>query len=203
MKRQTFILSLFVITLSNMAYAQKKFNKILTSASIPEIEEFLRLAHPDDPRRTVLRPKLTALKNKAWTKGARSAKPMEIRPLREQITKPEYDAEEFERHMATTSQKHTDKTIKLLNTLFNEDITSKEAILLYRNNSDCNIIVRIQGREIYNLAVPAHGENFTVIKKGEYILTSNVCDIQYSSKKEIRKGMLITLSHPIEKRHKH
>ncbi len=74
--------------------------------------------------------------------------------------------------------------------MFNEDITRKEAILLFKNNSDCNIVLRIEGKDYYNLAVPAHGENFIVINKGSYTLSSNVCDMKYISQKDIKKVSL-------------
>ena len=128
---------------------------------------------------------------------------MEARPIIEDIPnsvmRNASDAEEFKRLITSTSTEHKDKTVKLLNAMFNEDISSKEAIFLCKNNSDCNIIVRIQGKEFYNLAVPAHDENFIVVQKGDYVLTSNVCDLQYSAKKEIKKGILITLNNPTEK----
>lgn len=204
MKKHSIILSLFLMTLCSMLHAQKKnFKNILKTTSIPEIEEFLKVAHPEDPRRSVLKPKLVSLKNQAWTKGAKNAKPMEARPIivdiPNSVMRNSSDAEEFKRLMTENNNQHKDKTVKVLNAMFNEDVSSNEAILLCRNNSDCNIIMRIQGKEFYNLAVPANGENFIVVKKDEYVLTSNVCDLQYSSKKEIKKGVFITLNNPVEK----
>ncbi|WP_312400021.1 DUF6759 domain-containing protein [Chryseobacterium sp.] len=203
MKKHIFVLSLFLMTVSNLLYAQKNFKNILKSTSIPEIEEFLKVAHPEDPRRSVLKPKLVSLKNQAWTKGAKNAKPMEARPIivdiPNSVMRNASDAEEFKRLITENSSEHKDKTVKLLNAMFNEDVHSNEAILLCKNSSDCNIILRIQGKEFYNLAVPAKGENFIVVKKDEYVLTSNVCDLQYSSKKEIKKGVFITLNNPVEK----
>lgn len=107
------------------------------------------------------------------------------------------EAEEFKRLIASTSSQHKDKTVKLLNAMFNEDISSKEVILLFRNNSDCNLVVRINGKDFYNMAVPAKSENFIVIRKGNYTLSSNVCDILYSSKKEIGKSIFLTINNPV------
>jgi hypothetical protein len=192
------------MTLGSMLHAQKKnFKNILKTTSIPEIEEFLKVAHPEDPRRSVLKPKLVLLKNQAWTKGAKNAKPMEARPIiidiPNSVMRNSSDAEEFKRLITENNNQHKDKTVKVLNAMFNEDLSSNEAILLCRNNSDCNIIMRIQGKEFYNLAVPANGENFIVVKQDEYVLTSSICDLQYSSKKEIKKGVFITLNNPVEK----
>ena len=159
--------------------AQKNNKNILQSTNIREIESFLRTAHPEDPRRTVLKPKLIALKNTERTKGKATAKPMEARPVVAEIPKSVVDnpnsseAKEFTQLMMQSSAAHKEKTVKLLNTLFDQDINRKEAILLIQNNSDCNMILRIQGRNLYNLAVPAHGESSVVINKGGYKLTSN------------------------------
>ncbi len=40
------------------------------------------------------------------------------------------DYEEFKKLIASTSKEHKSKTVRLLNAMFNEDISSKEAILL-------------------------------------------------------------------------
>lgn len=193
----------FTFLFSNLASAQKKGNKdILKSTDIKEIEEYIKNTHPDDPKKSVLKPKLIALKNAEWTKGARTAKPMEARPIISDIPKSvmrnpySNDAEEFKRLLVESTSEHKEKTVKLLNAMFNEDITRKEAILLFRNNSDCNIVLRIEGKDYYNLAVPAHGENFVVINKGAYTLSSNVCDMKYTSLKDIKKSIFVTIDNP-------
>jgi len=193
---------LFLILASGTASAQKKTKDILKSTNIKEIEEYLKNTHPDDPKRFVLKPKLIALKNSEWTKGASKAKPMEARPVMTDIpnrfmrNSSSNDAEEFKKLLAETSDQHKDKTVKLLNAMFDEDITKKEAVLLFRNNSDCNIILRIEGKDFYNLAVPAHGENFIVLNKGSYTLNSNVCDVKYSSQKDIKKSIFVVIENP-------
>jgi hypothetical protein len=193
---------LFFFLVSGSASAQKKHKDILKSTNTKEIEDYLKNAHPDDPKRYVLKPKLIALKNSNWTKGAKTAKPMEARPVMTDIpnrflrNSNSNDAEEFKRLIAETSDQHKDKTVKLLNAMFDEDITNKEAVLLFRNNSDCNIILRIEGKNFYNLAVPAHGENFIILNKGSYTLNSNVCDVKYSSQKDIKKSIFVVIENP-------
>ncbi|TZG00282.1 hypothetical protein FW781_10285 (plasmid) [Chryseobacterium panacisoli] len=193
----------FTFLFPNLISAQKKVSKdILKSIDIKEIEEYIKNTHPDDPKKSVLKPKLIALKNAEWTKGARTAKPMEARPIISDIPKSimrnphSDDAEEFKKLIAETSAEHKEKTVKLLNAMFNEDITRKEAMLLFKNNSDCNIILRIEGKDYYNLAVPAHGENFIVINKGSYTLNSNICDMKYISQKDIKKSIFVTIDNP-------
>jgi len=209
MKKIVLIISLFAIAVSCTTHIVKNTSQnILESKNIQEIERFLRTSHPDDPRRSVLKPKLIALKNYEWTKGKKGSKPMEARPVISEIPNSimknsnSSDAEEFKKLIASTSTEHKDKTVKLLNAMFNEDITSKEVILLFKNNSDCNLVLRINGKNFYNMAVPAKGENFIVINKGSYTLTSNICDVLYSSQKDIKKSIFLTISNPKEAKNK-
>ncbi|SIS36762.1 hypothetical protein SAMN05421768_105455 [Chryseobacterium joostei] len=202
MKKKILTILFFTFLTPAFTYAQKSSKDILKSTNIKEIEEYLKNAHPDDPKKSVLKPKLIALKNSEWTKGALTAKPMEARPVLADIPKNAMkdpnskEAEEFKRLIAETSTEHKQKTEMLLNAMLNEDITKKEAVLLFKNNSDCNIVLRIEGKDYYNLAVPAHGENFIIINKGSYTLNSNVCDMKYFSQKDIKKSIFVTIDNP-------
>ena len=64
------------------------------------------------------------------------------------------------------------------------------------NKSKCNLIVKISGKRFYNLNVPANNENFILIDKGSYTVTTSVCDAKYSSNKNIGKDIVITLNAP-------
>lgn len=203
MKKNSLIISILFVLISSFAHAQKSSNKnILKSTNIQEIEEYLRTCHPEDPKKSVLKPKLLALKNEEWTKGKKDAKPMEARPVITEIPNSVMknsnsdEAEEFKRLMSETTKKHKEQTVKLLNAMINEDVSKKEVILLLKNSSDCNLILKIEGKDFYNMAIPAHGENFIVIIKGSYTLNSNVCDIKYNSQKNIKKNMLLTIKNP-------
>lgn len=201
MKKVLFIiLAIIIVSCSSVQNTAKSSKNILESRNIAEIENYLKTAHPDDPKRRVLKPKLIALKNLEWTKGKKNAKPMEARPVISDIPKSRNsaEAEEFQRLISSTSKEHTEKTIKLLNTMFNDNANSKEAIILFRNKSDCNLIVKIQGIDFYTIAVPANGENTIVVNKGNYTLTSNVCDVLYSSNRDINKSILFAIGNPVE-----
>lgn len=204
MKKVMLIISMGILVCCSSVQEQNKSQNILESKNISEIEDFLKTAHPDDPKRNVLKSKIIALKNSEWTKGKKDAKPMEARPVISEISTTlmknsnAQETEEFKRLIASTPAEHKEKTVKLLNAMFNEDISSKEVILLFKNNSDCNIVLRIQGKDFYNLAVPAKGENSIVINKGSYTLTSHVCDVLYSSQKEIKKSIFLTINNPVQ-----
>ncbi|MBK1898220.1 DUF6759 domain-containing protein [Chryseobacterium paridis] len=195
MKKKILAILFFSFLTPTFITAQKSKKNILKSTNIKEIEEYLKHAHPEDPKRSILKPRLIALKNQQWTLGKKDAKPMASRPIISEMPhKNSDDAEEFKRLITKSSDKHKDKTVKLLNTMFNEDITRKECILLFRNNSDCNLVLKIKGDHFYNLAIPANDENFIVIKKGNYTLESNVCDLKYHTKKEIKRNIILTIN---------
>ncbi len=86
------------------------------------------------------------------------------------------------------------RTAAMLTHMFNNDPMDKEAYINIKNRSKCNLIVKITGKKYYNLDVPAKGQNFILIDKGEYVLTTMVCDAKYSSLKNITKDIEIQLN---------
>ncbi|UOE38568.1 MULTISPECIES: DUF6759 domain-containing protein [Chryseobacterium] len=252
-------LVLIFITLFSVLYSAQKQNKdysdILKSKSIYEINAFLRDAHPDDPRRSVLKPRVMSLmkeyiadaapgdrkvremqENLARLKRGNSTKisfeEYNAKIKQKQILKyqkqlqvgqaaivytksspknvyiensesaknttiaiPDTEAAEFNMLMAENPAEHKDKTVKILNSLFDNDPNSKECIILIQNKSDCNIIVRIDGvgNTKYRLPVPAQSDNSIVVQKGDYLLSSIVCGAQYASQKTIQKPLMVAL----------
>lgn len=182
-------------------YGQKSKQEILKSSDIGQIEKYLETAHPDDPKRFILKKRLVALKNEAWTKGAKTAVPMAARPIESQEvslgTLSAAEMAEFKKLVSETSSEHKEKTVRLLNNLFSENPNNEEAILLVRNHSDCDMILRIHERDQHqakhNLAVPSRGENFIVVKKNNYQLSGSLCGSAYHSDKKITKGTIIEL----------
>lgn len=197
------IITIFMFAFLGAQTKKKNFNNIIKSQDITEITEFLEQAHPDDPRKSVLKKRLIQLKNEAWTKGKESHKPMAARPFQEEekpldiksFTKDE--TEEFNRLMSENSSEHKNKTVGILNSLFDNDQTSKEVVVMIENKSDCNIIVRMEGTgKNYRLPVPSKKQNVIVLEKGAYTFTSNICGSQYVSQKNIQKAFMITLGNP-------
>lgn len=88
------------------------------------------------------------------------------------------------------------RTAELLTHLFNTDPNSKNAYVQIVNKSKCNLIVKISGRKFYNLDVPARNQNYILVDKGSYTLTTSVCDAKYSSQKNINKDIVVTLNAP-------
>jgi len=229
----------------------KDYSDILKSKNIYEINAFLRDAHPDDPRRSVLKPRVMEMM-KEYIKNAHPAD-QKVKDMQEmlamlrrrpstkitfdemnaiikqkQIAKykaelaakqsttvytpstaqntyvinttantaiPNAEAEEFNMLMAISPVEHKNRTVKILNSLFDNDPNAKECIVLIQNKSDCNIIVRMEGvgTTKYRLAVPAQGEGSIVIDKGQYLFTSLVCGAQYASQKTIERPIMVAL----------
>ncbi len=175
--------------------AQIQNSNILKSTDAKEIEAFLKIAQRDDPRRGILNTKLAALKKTNQVKTpVQLTAAKSVTRQNSKFASVQNEDEEFRKLTAGNPGAHEQKTVKLLNQLFDNDVTNREAILLIQNNSGCNMIIRVQGKESYNLPVRAGGENFVVLKKGNYQLSGNACNANYSSLKSIAKNTVVTLS---------
>ncbi|SEV85703.1 hypothetical protein SAMN05421765_0794 [Kaistella antarctica] len=252
-KQIFFILLLFCSSLNLSAQQKgKDFSKIMQSTSIYEIDAYLRIAHPDDPKRSILKPRLI----KMLKEYIRTAHPADSRVVdfqekiallrrksstrisyvemsenirQKQIAKYQADLEavrkgenagssqalqeeifvksstlgaaeqeEFKMLMTQSAAEHKNKTVNILNSLFDNDPNSKESIVLIENKSDCNMIVRIEGvgRSMYRLPVASKTENSIVVAKGNYLFSSNVCGAQYASQKSVHKAIMVSLNNP-------
>lgn len=100
--------------------------------------------------------------------------------------------------LMNAEEKNDGETVQLLNKLFENDESTKETIVVIKNNSDCNIVVKIEGTNglQYKLPIPAKSENSKVINKGDYIFSSRVCGFMYSSQKTVNKSLMISLDTP-------
>jgi hypothetical protein len=101
--------------------------------------------------------------------------------------------------MGSTSKKsepseEAKKTASYLTHLFNNDPNDNEAYINIKNKSKCRLIVKISGKKYYNLDVPANGQNFVMVEKGDYVLTTSVCDAKYSSLKKVTRDIEIQLN---------
>ena len=265
MKRLSTLLLLFSVVFfsSQNQMKMKDYKNILHSKNIYEINAFLRDAHPDDPRRSVLKPKvmkmmteyiqkahpadqrvkemqemLAMLKKRPSTKISfeemnEIIKKKQIAYYKAELEKAnknlkaqkagtyktqqyktitgnnasnagssagyvDAEADEFQMLMNESPMDHKMKTAKILNSLFDNDPSSKETIVMIDNKSDCNIIMRIEGvgNTKYRLAIPSKNSNSIVIEKGDYLFTSLVCGAQYASQKTLQKSIMVSLGNP-------
>ncbi len=275
MTRFVIIFCVLIFSFSSAQQKSKDYSNILKSDNIYELDGFLKFAHPDDPRRMVIKPKLMDLLKdyikkakpedqrlkmmqeklallrsrpstlisfdemndrirqkhirylqKEIAEGRISYADVKDSPYLEQLKKgseytiykterdkqnnlasahnnPEIvfedtEKEEFAQLMKSSTEELKNKTTQVLNSLFNTDIMSKDAIVLIENNSSCNLIMRIEGAGNiqYRLPIPAHNENSIVIKKGNYLFNSVICGAQYSSQKTVEKAVIVQLDNP-------
>jgi hypothetical protein len=187
-------LYLIVFLLSVFTFAQSKYTvqQVEKSTNAQVIANFVKY-NPNHPRTPEFKRKLFAIINnhKPAAVKASVAKPT-VAPVNKGKLKTA-----IKKDVAAdgSNDKHK-RTADLLNHLFNSDPNSRTAYVQIVNKSKCNLIVKISGKKFYNLDVPASNQNFIMVDKGSYTLTTSVCDAKYSSKKTIGKDIVITLNQP-------
>lgn len=98
---------------------------------------------------------------------------------------------------ASTNSEPSDKakkTAAMLSHMFNYDPSDKDAYINIKNRSKCALLIKIVGKKSYNLDVPAKGQNFIMVEKGEYTLSGMICDAKYTSRKKITKDIELELN---------
>lgn len=85
-------------------------------------------------------------------------------------------------------------TAAVLTSLFNNDPNKKEAIVQFVNKSKCVLVIKISGKKFYNLTVPANGQNYILVDKGSYNVSTSICDATYNQNKAFTKDLIITLN---------
>jgi hypothetical protein len=101
---------------------------------------------------------------------------------------------EFEALMIKDKLDKNQRSAAVVSQLINDQPTDKVAALVFENNTNCNIIVRISGAKNYRLPIFKSSRNFLIIDKGSYAFTSNFCNSTYNSRKNIVESVTITLS---------
>lgn len=152
------------------------------------IAAFLK-ENPGHPKSEEFKTKLVLLITKD---NDPSAKP-KVKPLKKGKLARDYSREQNRNSQSVPSASNK-QTAQMLTNLFSTDPNKKEAIVQIKNNSDCNLIVKFSGKDFYNLNIPAKNQNYIMINKGNYILTTSICDAKYSSAKKIYGDIVISLS---------
>lgn len=188
------ILYLFVFFISIWSCAQSKYTaaQVEKSADPQVIANFIKY-NPNHPKTPEFKRKLFAVINndKSPAQKASVAKPT-VKPVSTSKLKNDINRDVSKNG---TNAKHK-RTEDLLNHLFNTDTSSRTAYVQIVNRSKCNLIVKISGKRFYNLDVPANNQNFILLDKGSYTVTTSVCDAKYSTTKNISKDIVITLNAP-------
>lgn len=184
-----FISLFFIFYLVSFGQTKQELDKAMLSKDPKEISDFIK-KYPNNSNTSFLQKKLNNLKtaSPAATPSSKTAKP-NIAPL---------NTQKLEKQVAKSEAKgdpdaKAQRTAQVLTHLFSNDPKSKEAYVLIRNKSDCNLIVKFEGKKFYNLDVPKMGENYILVSKGSYKITTMICSAQYSSNKNITQDLEINL----------
>lgn len=190
--KKLFLILMFCAGISVSAQSQYTAAQVEKSTDAKVIANFIKY-NPAHPRTPEFRQKLMAVINNDRPAAAQaslakpSIKPISTSKLEKAVNR------DIEKH--GTNEKHK-RTADLLNHLFNTDPSSRTAYIQLVNKSKCNLIVKISGKNFYNLDVPANNQNFILVDKGNYTITTMVCDAKYSSVKNINKDIVLTLNSP-------
>ncbi|MBN9313977.1 MAG: hypothetical protein BGO40_04565 [Chryseobacterium sp. 39-10] len=108
------------------------------------------------------------------------------------------ESREFAQLMENDQKNKTKETAEVLNYLLNDtDPKDLKTAAVITNNSNCDIIVRLISKEnnvSYLLPIARSSKNQFVIRKGNYLMKSNVCNAKYESQKNISEPLMLKLS---------
>lgn len=104
------------------------------------------------------------------------------------------DEEAFAALMNSENEKNKKAlTAQILNEMMGNDVKDELSLLLVKNNSECNMVLKVLGKNNYDLPIPAKGQNAIMVEKGIYQLKGNVCELSYNSQKDLNKNILVSL----------
>ena len=104
------------------------------------------------------------------------------------------DEEAFAALMNSENEKNKKElTAQILNEMLGNDVKDELSLLLVKNNSECNMVLKVVGKNNYNLPIPAKGQNAIMVEKGVYKLTGNLCELKYEAQKDLNKNILVSL----------
>lgn len=89
------------------------------------------------------------------------------------------------------------KAVRLLNQLFNTDASNKSMVLIINNDSDCDFTMNIDGDNRYILPVAARKSESIVVERGQYQMTSQVCQSHYKSFKTLSENTEVSIKYTL------
>lgn len=193
MNTRLFGILFFLSSIFFFGQTKEEINKAMVSTDYNLVSDFIA-KYPDNPNTPALKKKLNYLKSSAPSYSSqvptsKAAKPT-ISPLNTQKLEKQVEKSEAKGEPNAKAK----RTADVLTHLFSNDPNKKEAYILIRNKSDCNLIVKIDGKKFFNLDVPKKGENYILVPKGVYIITTMICSAKYSSTKNITQDIEINLN---------
>ncbi len=182
--KKIFLLLLFLVSVSTFSQVSVFEAKRTTDKTV--VEKFIR-DNPKHPAVPELEQKLLALK---YGGNPKIAKPV-VTPMTE--TKIEKTSKVGTTATRGEPSEQAKNTAAMLTSLFSNDPNKKEAIVQFVNKSKCVLVIKISGKKFYNLTVPANGQNYILVEKGNYTISTSICDAIYNQNKDLTKDLIITL----------
>ena len=183
--KKIFLLLLFLTSIA--AFSQVSVFEAKKTTDRAVVEKFIR-DNPKHPAVPELRQRALSLK---YSGNPQIAKPTITAMTENKIEKTSTVGTTAAKGQPSEQAKNT---AAMLTSLFNNDPNKKEAIVQFVNKSKCVLIIKISGKKFYNLTVPADGQNYILVDKGTYNVTTSICDAAYNQNKALTKDVIITLS---------
>ncbi|MBP6577238.1 MAG: hypothetical protein KA232_08500 [Chryseobacterium sp.] len=181
--KKIFLLSFILVSIS--IFSQSVFEaKSTTDRAV--VEKFIR-NNPTHPAVSELKKKALSLK---YGGSSQVAKPTVTAMTENKIEKTSKVGTSASKGEPSEQAKNT---AAMLTSLFNNNPNKKEAIIQFVNKSKCNLIIKISGKKFYNLTVPSNGQNYILVDKGSYNVSTSICDAIYNQNKAFTKDVIITL----------
>ena len=184
MKNKLLLLILLVFSTFSFSQTSQELDKAMLSKDPSVIAEFIK-KYPNNKNTAFLQRKLNSMAGSGNAAAKPSIQPLNTEKLEKQVEKSEAKGE---------PDAKAKRTAEVLTHLFNNDPNKKDAYVLIRNKSECNLIVKFEGKKFYNLDVPKMGENYILVQKGTYRITTMICNAQYASVKNITQDLEINLN---------
>ena len=184
MKNKLLLLILLVFTTFLFSQTSQELDKAMLSKDPNVIAEFIK-KYPNNKNIPFLQRKLNSMTGSGNAAAKPSIQPLNTEKLEKQVEKSEAKGE---------PDAKAKRTAEVLTHLFNNDPNKKDAYVLIRNKSECNLIVKFEGKKFYNLDVPKMGENYILVQKGTYRITTMICNAQYASVKNVTQDIEINLN---------
>lgn len=184
MKNKLLLLILLVFSTFLFSQTSQELDKAMLSKDPSVIAEFIK-KYPNNKNTAFLQRKLNSMAGSGNAAAKPSIQPLNAEKLEKQVEKSEAKGE---------PDAKAKRTAEVLTHLFNNDPNKKDAYVLIRNKSECNLIVKFEGKKFYNLDVPKMGENYILVQKGTYRITTMICNAQYASVKNVTQDIEINLN---------
>ena len=184
MKNKLLLLILLIFSTFLFSQTSQELDKAMLSKDPNVIAEFIK-KYPNNKNTPFLQRKLNSMTGSGNAAAKPSIQPLNTEKLEKQVEKSEAKGE---------PDAKAKRTAEVLTHLFNNDPNKKDAYVLIRNKSECNLIVKFEGKKFYNLDVPKMGENYILVQKGTYRITTMICNAQYASVKNVTQDIEINLN---------